>query len=86
MENKIIEWEDSLVGKARDVARYLLDEHTKMLYRNKNYILEEAVADLTMLVVDLKTLYELDDSLVKVSENPMGGYYIVELKEIDKNG
>ena len=83
MKNKIIEWEDSLVGKARDVAKYLLDEHIKMLYRNKNYILEEAVDDLTRLVVDLKTLYELDDSLVKVSENPMGGYYIVELKEND---
>ena len=83
--SKVIEWEDGLVGKAYDVAEFLLNEHIKVLYQNKDYILGEVIPDLEMLIVDLKTLYELDGTLVKVFENPMGGYYISELKEVAYN-
>lgn len=83
MENKVIEWEDSLVGSAYDIAEFLLNEHIKVLYQNKDYILGETIADLEMLIADLKALYELDSTLVKVFENPMGGYYIVKLEECD---
>ena len=83
MKNKVIEWEDGLVGSAYDIAEFLLNEHIKVLYQNKDYILGEVITDLEMLIVDLKALYELDGTLVKVFENPMGGHYIVKLGECE---
>ena len=83
--SKVIEWEDGLVGKAYDVAEFLLKERVKCLHKYDNYILDEVIPDLEMLITDLKMLCELDSTLVKVFENPMGGYYISELKEVAYN-
>lgn len=89
MENKIIEWEDWIVGDSRDVADYILKETLNAVLNNKEYSkflnenLDNLTSDLEFLVNDLKTLNSLDNELVKVTENPMGGYYIVKLGECE---
>lgn len=89
MENKVIEWEDWIVGNSRDVADYILKETLNAVLNNKEYSefldenLDNLTSDLEFLVNDLKTLNSLDNELVKVTENPMGGYYIVKLGECE---
>ena len=89
MNNKIIEWENGIVGNAHDVADYILKETLNAVLNNEEEYelldedLDNFTSDLEFLVNDLKTLNSLDNELVKVTENPMGGYYIVKLEERD---
>ena len=87
-KDNVVVYDDYIIGQAKDVANYILVKTTHEIL-NKHLDSEEGQPLLEQASVDLSILNGLKNELVKVSSNPMGGYFIrilVEKKELEQDG
>lgn len=80
--NNVLEYDDSVVGKANEVASYIICNFSDDIKDDSIHI-DSCIVSLETLIELLKRLKKLDNALVKVIENPVGTYTIKELKEED---
>lgn len=79
MENKIIEYDDRIIGLGEDVADYMQNELKRII--NRNYVFD-LIYDLEFFKNAFMKLEKYKDKLVSLKENPMGGYNI-EVLEVE---
>ena len=79
MENKIIEYDDRIIGLGEDVANYMQNELKRII--NKTYVFD-LMYDLEFFKNAFEKLEKYRDKLVSLKENPMGGYNI-EVLEVE---
>ena len=79
-KDNIVVYDDYIIGQAKDVANYILVKTTHEIL-SKHLDSEEGQPLLEQASVDLSILNGLKNELVKVSSNPMGGYFIRVLVE-----